>query len=838
MITGISEGKYNDIMGNKAKNLIILSNAGFNVPDGVILDSDEYDLVINTNDLKDKIDALLTKADASNIKTISEDIIKLFDNIHFPENIKTKLMECLKLDALYAVRSSGTKEDLDNFSFAGQYDTFLNVSGVDNIIKAIIDCYKSMFSQVMLSYLINNSIDATNSLKMSVVIQEMVPSDYSGIAFGVNPITGDDKEIVAEVAGGLGENIVSGKVAPDRYCYNWYEDKYTDVSDENKLLSDVELKTLMNTVLDIQMYFGFPCDVEYAFYNKELYILQSRAVTSIKYAGIKDIWSTADFKDGGVSATVCYPYMWSLYEYIWDYTLKKFIIDSKILKPKDVEKSVGDMFYGRPYWNLSVVKAAMSSVPGYKEREFDMEYGVRINYEGDGHTTGITPASIIGIVNIALAQKKILKERNENAQRYKDELLDKYKDYKDKLDNSYTLEELEKVWYTLTHDDYLTSESTYFWQIFINTIHQALYKDSLLKYVSETEYLSLLGGIDNISHLLPFYEMWESTRRMREDKETLNYFANHDDQYIAEHLDEEKYFIPEIKKFIDDYGYHSDKELDVAYPCYYEDVKTVVKMYRDTCALDDNCSPINDKDRQRKLYNAQLDKIKGQVSKGKYSKIETKVTNMRKMLWWREEFRDVSTRFYCIIRAYTVKLSHMYVKEQIFKEPEDIWYLKVRNLWDYIDGTCTKEDLAKVIEKNRKYYKAYKNYISENEIGSVFDTEDVSGVSSLDGYKGIGCNNGVVTATARVIENLDDIDRLQVGDILVTRYTDTGWTCKFALLSGIVTEYGGILCHAAIVSREYGIPCIVCAHDIMKKIKDGSTITIDGTTGEIRKVEG
>ena len=76
-------------------------------------------------------------------------------------------------------------------------------------------------------------------------------------------------------------------------------------------------------------------------------------------------------------------------------------------------------------------------------------------------------------------------------------------------------------------------------------------------------------------------------------------------------------------------------------------------------------------------------------------------------------------------------------------------------------------------------------------------------------------------------------DRLQEGDILVTKFTDTGWTPKFAILSGIVTEYGGILCHAAIVSREYGIPAIVACKDAMSKIRDGQIVTIDGSTGTV-----
>ena len=79
------------------------------------------------------------------------------------------------------------------------------------------------------------------------------------------------------------------------------------------------------------------------------------------YSGIKDQWTTADFKDGGVSAGVCTPYMWSLYEYIWEYTLKKFVFDAKILRKNEWRKA-GDMFYGRPYWNLSLVKTAMSKV--------------------------------------------------------------------------------------------------------------------------------------------------------------------------------------------------------------------------------------------------------------------------------------------------------------------------------------------------------------------------------------------------------------------------------------------------------------------------------------------
>ena len=128
--------------------------------------------------------------------------------------------------------------------------------------------------------------------------------------------------------------------------------------------------------------------------------------------------------------------------------------------------------------------------------------------------------------------------------------------------------------------------------------------------------------------------------------------------------------------------------------------------------------------------------------------------------------------------------------------------------------------------------------MSENEIGSIFtETNSYNTDSRDDEVKGLGANNGIVIGTARVIESFDEIDKLRKDDILVTKFTDTGWTSKFAILSGIVTEYGGILCHAAIVSREYGIPAIVSCHNVMKKIKDGQKIKIDGTTGLVTILE-
>ena len=828
--------KINNKVGNKAKYLIELKKNNFNVPNGVVLDSDIYLEIINDNKIEKKIAEKIKELNNKNIREISTYLQLLFNNTKINQLIKQSIKENIDLNKKYAVRSSGMKEDLKDYSFAGQYDTFLNVSGIDDIENAIINCYKSMFNETLLKYFIDNKIDF-NNLKMSIIIQEMVNADCSGVCFTVNPTTGEDKNMIIEVAKGLGDNIVSGKVIPELYYYNWYDEegKYNE---NNELINKRELKEYSNEFLKIQILFGHPCDIEFAIKDKKVYILQARRITSIKYLGINDMWTTADFKDGGVSATICVPYMWSLYEYIWEYTLKKFLLESKILQAGDLNKKLGEMFYARCYWNMSVVKNALSQVIGYKEREFDSEYGIKINYEGDGLVTKANVKTIIHIIKMILAQRKILSIRNKNAENYKKDLLNKYYEYKNMYDSK-KIDNIFKTWYQLTKSIYLQSESTYFWQIFINTIHQSLYKGKLLKYVSESEYLSLLGGIDNISHLLPFYDIWNLTREIRNNDKIYKYWIENNSDILIKNIDSIENYMDKVKLVIDKFGYHSDKELDVTYPCYYEDFISIINTVKDMVKLDDSFSPIEDKTKSKKIYEKLIDKISNQVSKRKLKKIEHAIENMRKMLWWREEYRDISTRFYYIIRVYTIELAKEFKNKNLINDLDDIWFLKVTNIWDFIDRKISKDEIRIIIKKNRMYYNSFKNYVSENEIGSVFSNinEEIQIEKNKNIIKGIGANNGIVTGRARVIENFSQIDRLEKKDILVTKFTDTGWTSKFAILSGIVTEYGGILCHAAIVSREYGIPAIVSCHNAMKYIKDGDIITIDGSTGIIKKEE-
>ena len=832
--SNIEQAEARESLGNKAVSLGELKRAGFRVPDGWVLSKEIIDRVLSENSLNSMVVDALQSLDRETPKTVAARIDQLTTAMKLPDRLVNEISECLADDRTYAVRSSGTLEDLDDASFAGQYSSFLNVSKAEVPAK-ICACIRSRWSEPILSYMVDRGLDPLSG-GMAVIIQEMVPADLAGVIFSINPTTGKDTEVVIEAVRGLGDALVSGQLNPESYRYDWFEGKGYLPPGET-LLDQDQVDRLAKVALKIQKLYGYPVDIEFAMVGDRFYALQTRPVTKINFGGLKDQWSTADFKDGGVSAAACKPLMWSLYEYVWETELKRFLLDSSILKESEIRK-LSRMFYGRPYWNMSVVKTAMSKVPGFKEREFDAEFGVQVGYRGDGLVTRTTPATVAKLLQIGLAQKKIVKDRELNAQRLKTELLTGYESALAAL-NRLTGQDLKNAWIRLVRDLYLKSEGIYFRQIFINTIHQSINRDAVMKYADLETYYALIGGLTNVSHLRPFYDLWDLSRLVLKDEAARSYWLDTGLDGIGRDLSDEtqtEHFLPDFREILARYDYHSDRELDISWPDYNEDPTSFMAAFRDTLKLQAEFSPDAGKLKVHDDYLKAMDKIGKNHGERVRTKVEKKIEKTRAMLWWREEFRDISTRYYHLIRLYSKKLGEELTVEEIFRDKSDIWFLKMEDTIKLLGGQINKEFAGGLIRRNRSYYESFRHFMSENEIGEDFQKlPDVVEEGIL--VKGVPGSHGRIKGVARVISGLDEMDRLRPGDILVTKFTDTGWTSKFAMLSGVITEFGGALCHAAIVSREYGIPCIIGAKAAMSLIKDGETIIMDGATGEVSKEE-
>lgn len=231
---------------------------------------------------------LSTKISAQNINFFKKSILKSFDKL------KTQFV---------AVRSSATKEDTINSSFAGQFDTFLNVDKKHLLLK-ILQCYKSLESDRIINYCKSKKINP-KSIKIAVVVQKMVQSEISGIAFSVNPVNNNLEEIMIEAGFGLGEYIVSGIITPDKYILNkktgkvkerkinYQEFKLAYFGGQNKKLevplekrnavklTDKYIDELLKSIKKIEKKYKKPVDIEWAIEDSEVYITQARPITTL-----------------------------------------------------------------------------------------------------------------------------------------------------------------------------------------------------------------------------------------------------------------------------------------------------------------------------------------------------------------------------------------------------------------------------------------------------------------------------------------------------------------------------------------------------------------------------
>ncbi len=302
------------IAGGKGANLGELTRAGLPVPPGFIVTADAYFNYIRKTGLAKKIDVLLkgiNPEDSRKLQVASREIKHLIMETSLPANLKEEITDAYEMmgdDVVVAVRSSATAEDLPDASFAGQQATFLNVSGGSEVVRAVQRAYASLFEARAIYYRIINHYDH-NKVALAVPIQQMIESEKSGIMFTVDPVTSDLTKIVIEAGWGLGEAIVSGSVTPDRYVVDkasnqivnkeihtqtWKIVKAGHEGDKHVLvprgeqsvqkLSDEEILALAAIAKKIEAHYGSPQDTEWAVQGGNVYMVQSRPVTTLKEA--------------------------------------------------------------------------------------------------------------------------------------------------------------------------------------------------------------------------------------------------------------------------------------------------------------------------------------------------------------------------------------------------------------------------------------------------------------------------------------------------------------------------------------------------------------------------
>jgi pyruvate,water dikinase len=336
-IVWFEEVGKNDVglVGGKGANLGEMVNASLPIPYGFIITAQAYFDFVEKAGIQNKIMALLSKLNYENShelaqaskqigeiiiasdlpKDLVKQIIYHYDNLEIKENKYFKNDNSMlkagisKVKSLYsaplvAVRSSATAEDLPTASFAGQQDTYLNVKGEAYLLKKVKECYASLFTQRAIYYRHEQKFDHSK-VGLAVVVQKMVESEKSGVAFSIDPVTNDKNRLVIEAIFGLGEYIVQGRVTPDHYEVDKrslvitkkeigkQDVKFVKSNISNKevklgkagaviKLSNQEILKVAMLVRDIENHYYFPQDIEWSIKGDRVYIIQARPITTTK----------------------------------------------------------------------------------------------------------------------------------------------------------------------------------------------------------------------------------------------------------------------------------------------------------------------------------------------------------------------------------------------------------------------------------------------------------------------------------------------------------------------------------------------------------------------------
>ncbi|MDP2631176.1 MAG: PEP/pyruvate-binding domain-containing protein [Candidatus Uhrbacteria bacterium] len=297
------------IAGGKGASLGEMTKAGISVPDGFIIIAGAFDQFLVSANISAEIESVLSSVDTTQVHTVddaSEKIRSLILNVAMPNDLIDEIKnEFNKLNAEFvAVRSSATAEDSATAAWAGQLETYLNATSED-LITNVQRCWASLFTPRAIFYRAEQGL-SQEQVSVAVVVQKMIDSEISGVAFSVHPVTENVNQIIIEASYGLGEAVVSGQVTPDSYVVSKSDFKIVSKSvhvqdralvrsviggnewqkisgykGNAQVLSDLQIAEVANTVIEIENHYGFPVDIEWTYAEDKLYILQSRPITTL-----------------------------------------------------------------------------------------------------------------------------------------------------------------------------------------------------------------------------------------------------------------------------------------------------------------------------------------------------------------------------------------------------------------------------------------------------------------------------------------------------------------------------------------------------------------------------
>ncbi|MCX6054320.1 MAG: PEP-utilizing enzyme [Chloroflexi bacterium] len=870
------------IAGGKGANLGALIQAGLPVPPGFCITTPAYRAFVEMNKLGTEIRQILdaTRMDEpTSLDTACNSIHACFQHGEMPlaltDEIRQAYANLHNPPGPVAVRSSATAEDLPDLSFAGQHDTYLNILGEAALLEAIIRCWASLWTARAIGYRARNQI-SHDDVALAVVVQQMVQSEASGVLFTANPLTGKRSETVIDATLGLGEALVSGQVEPDHYVVAGSGEKILEKTLGAKALSiqgqaeggtvtlhhsaanlqalpDEQILELARLGQQAQIYFGSPQDMEWAWAEGRLYVVQSRPVTSLYplplglaeqpleallFFGVwqgmidpytplgRDMFSTLVAGMGSIFGAKINAREQRIFLSAGE---RLFVNLTGLLKNK-IGRNVATIFIG-----------AIDPVSGdilaglLKDPRFDVIGSFRLR-DKFRLIRGIAP--LIGNVLYNLLWPARGRARLEKQiEAVLDKAQNRFNAAENLMELIETIESLREIPQKMLPRLVAGIAAG-------QAPLQILLRQKKLP-VSPELLMELTRGLPHNVTTEMDLALWRASQTIRTNVAVAAHFTTTEiDVLVAEfrHGQLTEPAQTAIAQFLGTYGMRGIGEIDLGRIRWREDPTPIFQVLKSYLQIDPAASPEaifkRGADKARETQEQLVAALKKAGNGFKAQVVNEMARRIRELGGLRETPKFFVVRLFGLYRETLRIAGQKLVEAGRLTESEDVFFLYLREL-KTLDNSETRDWKALIKERQATYARELRRRriprIMLSDGTAFYDAPSIGEAANT--LSGNPVSAGVVEGVVRVVLNPHGV-QLIPGEILVCPATDPAWTPLFLAAGGLVMEVGGMMTHGSVVAREYGIPAVVSVSQATIRLKDGQRVRVDGSSGIVTVLEG
>lgn len=757
-------------------------------------------------------------------------------------------LDALKGDS-FAVRSSFAGEDGEKHSFAGQFETYLRVPR-DKVLEKVQAVQDSLNKASVQVYRQSSGLESkVDSKNITVIVQEMVDAQCAGVCFSRDPMEKPalkkSRKLVSVVPG-TAEDLVAGLV--DGSTFHLPARAGETVP---SYLPFRQLRQLENAVDIIEKNFGYAVDVEWAFdKGGQLYILQARAITTGGEDTAVTILDASNIQESypGLTTPLTYSFARRAYCQVYQSMMRLFGVSEKTIEQnKNIFSNMIAYHEGKIYYNLGNWYTLVSLLPFYKTNRRFMEgmMGVKKTFQdkssaenlGDKNKTTKVQESLGSLFSLGkiIFTALTIKWQLESFYRNLEETLQEA-GQREQIKNM-SLLELAALYRNLENRLLNRWDAPVVNDFFAMVAYGILNKQKEIGAVHaylKPAHVYLKPEKEAIISGLPPQLIGQIAELIKEDEKLLVSMENKDISTALSLLAANFPAMKLYKEYLEKFGDRGLGELKLE-SATIEDDPSVLFATIAACA--------------RSLNNTALETVgraKGHEPLSWPVKLLASVTG--RLIARRENLRFERTRVFGLVRLIFNSMGSRLQEAGVLENRRDIFYLTVEEIFDYITGSAATTNLKALVALRRLESEehpeisplrlSYRGAYGTAQIvdDSHVDEKNVLLSDSGNILKGTAASAGLVRGQVRIITDPQS-QSLQAGEILVAARTDPGWIVHFAVASGLITNYGSLLSHTAIVARELGLPCVVALPDATKKLRTGDLVEIDGDRGTVTIVK-